>query len=158
VFLHSVGFAGHVVHSGPSGARSIDALFLMLGWDRYGLHKKHDGTRDAVLVFLHPFWHVGHVVLSDASGPWNIDALFSCSSETGTDSTTSVAGHVTPNLCFCIQWDMRILYCILVRPGHETSMHYFSFLGGTGMDFINSAPGHVTPILCFFIWWDMRVT
>jgi hypothetical protein len=35
VFLHPVGFVGHVVHYGASGAQNINALFFMLGWDRY---------------------------------------------------------------------------------------------------------------------------
>jgi hypothetical protein len=54
VFLLSVGTAGHVVHSGGSGERNVDALFFMLWWDRYGLHKKRAGTRYAKQLFLHP--------------------------------------------------------------------------------------------------------
>jgi hypothetical protein len=37
VFLHPVGSAGHVVHSSMSRTQNIDALFFMLGWDRYGV-------------------------------------------------------------------------------------------------------------------------
>jgi hypothetical protein len=33
VFLHKMGYAGHVVHSGTSRSRNIDALFLMLRVD-----------------------------------------------------------------------------------------------------------------------------
>jgi hypothetical protein len=31
VFLHLVGYAGHVVHFGAFGPRSVDALFFMVG-------------------------------------------------------------------------------------------------------------------------------
>jgi hypothetical protein len=39
VFLHPVQYAGHVVHSGTSGARNVIALFLMLKLDRYRFDK-----------------------------------------------------------------------------------------------------------------------
>jgi hypothetical protein len=49
--------------------------FLMLGWGRYGFHKRHTGRRYAKLVFLYPVGSVGHVVLSGVSGAENVDTL-----------------------------------------------------------------------------------
>jgi hypothetical protein len=120
----------------------------------------------------------------------------------GTNTTKSVLGHITPNLCFafggicgpqsafqcvwgtkcrrtildarvgpvwipqktrqhtlhrtcvfCIRWDLRVAYCIPVRPGIETSMHYWSCLGGTGTVSTKSTMGHNTPNVCFCIRW-----
>jgi hypothetical protein len=76
VFSHLVGSAGKVVHSGASGARNVNALFFMLGWDRYGFHKYCNGTRHVELLFLHPVGSARHVVHSGGSGARNVDALF----------------------------------------------------------------------------------
>jgi hypothetical protein len=51
--LHLLGSMGHVDHFGASGMRNVDALFFILGWDRYRFHKKHVGIHYAELVFLH---------------------------------------------------------------------------------------------------------
>jgi hypothetical protein len=52
VFLHSMGFVGHIVHSGVFGARNALALFFMVGWAQCGLQKKCAGTRYAELMFF----------------------------------------------------------------------------------------------------------
>jgi hypothetical protein len=67
-FLHPMGSAGHIVHSGASRAQNINTLFFLLGWDRYGFNEKHAGTYFAELVFLHPVGYAGHVVHSGATG------------------------------------------------------------------------------------------
>jgi hypothetical protein len=56
------------VHSREYGPASINTLFFMLGWDRYGFHKKQVGTRYNKLVFFHLMQSAGHVVHSGASG------------------------------------------------------------------------------------------
>jgi hypothetical protein len=75
VFLHPVGSVGHVVHFDASGVQNIDALFLVLGWDRYRFDKKHFGTQHAKL-FLHLLGSVSRVAHSGASGSQNVDAIF----------------------------------------------------------------------------------
>jgi hypothetical protein len=39
-----VGSVVHVGHVGAAGPQNIDALFFMLGWDRYGFHKMSPET------------------------------------------------------------------------------------------------------------------
>jgi hypothetical protein len=150
MFLHPLGFAGHVVHSSASGLWNSRALFFMLRWAQCGFHKKRVGTRYNELLFLHP-GSAGHVVHSGAYGVWNINELFCMISWARCSFRKNTPGHVTPNFCFCIQWDLPVTKCILVSLGHEMLMHYFSCSGGTGVVSIKSAPRHVTLNLCFCI-------
>jgi hypothetical protein len=79
----------------------------MLRRDRYEFHKKHTGTRYTKFVFLHLVGSVGYVVHSAHPGRETSEQYFSCSSGSGTDSTKSTTRHVTSNLYFCVQWDLR---------------------------------------------------
>jgi hypothetical protein len=51
-----------------TGARIIDALFFILGWDRYGFDKMCARTCYTELVFLYSVGSAAHVVHSVASG------------------------------------------------------------------------------------------
>jgi hypothetical protein len=67
----------------------------------------------------------------------------SCSCGPSAYPTKYVSGHVTPNLCFYIRLNLLVTYCVPVRPGHETSTHFFSCSGGPGADPIESEQGLV---------------
>jgi hypothetical protein len=69
VFLHPVGFAGLVLHSGASRACNDDTLFFMLEWGQGDFRKKRVGIQYTELVLSHPVISVGLVVHSGASGP-----------------------------------------------------------------------------------------
>jgi hypothetical protein len=72
----------HVVHSGASGARNVDARFFMLGWARCYFPKKRAETRYIKVVFLHLVGSAGHVVHFGAIGRETLTHYFSCSGGT----------------------------------------------------------------------------
>jgi hypothetical protein len=111
----------------------------MLGCARYGYHKKHVRTHYFELVFLHLVQSACDVLRSNASGAQNVDTVVFMLGWAWCRNHKSVPGHVMMNLCFCIRWDLRVLYCILVHWGHKMSMHYFSCLSGVGTDSTKSA-------------------
>jgi hypothetical protein len=100
---HPVGSVSHVVHPGESRTQNINALFFMLGWDLYGFYKKCAGTRYAALVFLHPVGSTGHLLHAGAFDEQNVNTLFSFLGGPSAVSIKTASGHVTVNLCFCIQ-------------------------------------------------------
>jgi hypothetical protein len=80
-------------------------IFKLL-WDRYRVNKKWFGTRYAVLVFLPQVGSMGHVVHFGVFEARNIDALFFMLGWHPFGFNKNALGHTTPNLCFCIWWEL----------------------------------------------------
>jgi hypothetical protein len=83
-----------------------DCTIFRLGWDWYRFDKNHATTRCAELVFFNPAGYTGHVAHSIASESSNVTALLLMLGWAGTDSIKSTPRQVTPNLCFCVRWDL----------------------------------------------------
>jgi hypothetical protein len=80
----------------------------MLRWDRYRFNKKHVRSRYAKHVSWHPRGSASHVVHSGAFGAQNVDTQFFVIGSADAVFINSEIGHITPNLCFCIRWDLRV--------------------------------------------------
>jgi hypothetical protein len=92
---------------------------------------------------------VSHVALSPASRVHNIGTLFFRLGWARGSFHKKHTGTRSAQLCFCIQWDVRVTKSIPVCPGHEMSMHYISCSGEPNAVSIKSAPRHETSNLCF---------
>jgi hypothetical protein len=72
---------------------------------------------------------------------------FSCLGEPGVVFIKIASGHVMLKLCFYFQRDMWVTECVAVHPGRETSMQYFSYLGGPGDISTKSVGTHYTELV-----------
>jgi hypothetical protein len=68
----------------------------VVGWDWCGFNKKHVETSYVELLFLHPLGYAGHVVHSGREISMH---YFSSSCGASMESTKSISGHVTLNIC-----------------------------------------------------------
>jgi hypothetical protein len=80
----------------------------MLRWAWCGFHEKCTEKHYAEVVFLHPVESVGHVVHSDAFGARNVNAQIFMLMWDRYGFNKKASGHITPNLCFCMWWDLRV--------------------------------------------------
>jgi hypothetical protein len=108
VFLHLVGYAGHFVHSSESKVRNIDTLFFMLRWIRCGLNKNRTRTRCVKLVIFASGGICGSCSTFLCLRAMKRRCTFPCLGGPDAVFIESASGHVTPNLCFCIRWVLRV--------------------------------------------------
>jgi hypothetical protein len=68
----------------------------------------HDGTHYTELAFLHLVRYTCHVVHYVAPGAQKVDALFFILGWYWYGFHKNASGYLTPNLCFRIQWYLRV--------------------------------------------------
>jgi hypothetical protein len=140
---------GHIVHSGSFRAQNVDALFFMLGWDRYGLRKKHVGTRYAKQLFLHPMGTTGPIVHSGVPGVQNIDALFLMIGwdQYGFDIKRIGTRYTELMFSHPVGFAGHVVHSGASQARNVDVL--FFMLEWTSTDSTKSAPRHVTPNQCF---------
>jgi hypothetical protein len=148
----------HIVHYGVSGARNINALFFMLGRDRYGFHRKRIGTRYSKLVLLHPVGSVGHVVHSSAFGVQKVEALFLMLrwDRYGFHKKRAEAYSVEVVFLYPLGCVGHVVHFGAFRAQNIDTL--FFMLGWASADSTKCALGHVMPNLRFCIRWDLSAT
>jgi hypothetical protein len=149
VFLHLVGYVGHVVHFSASGARNAPSLFFTVTWAPCGLHTKCIGTRYVELVLLHRVLSAGDVVHSSTSTDQNVDAIFLMLGWSQCGLHKKHAGTRYAEVVFfasgVIYGSHSAFRCVRGVKHRQTIF----MLGGAGMDSIKSTQGHITSNLCF---------
>jgi hypothetical protein len=102
--------------------------------------------------------NAGHLVHSRVSRTQKVEALLFKFGWDQYKLYKKHTGHVTPNMCFCIQWDPWVTSCISMRPGLKTSTQYFSCSGGPNAVSIKSLLGNVMLNICFHTRCVLGVT
>jgi hypothetical protein len=157
--LYTVESADHVVHSGASEPWNIDALFFMLGWDRYGFNKKRVGTCYSKHWFFASSGICG--TCSAFRCVWGVKhhyTIFHAWVHPMWFPNKACLATLLQTCVSCIRWDLWLTYCILVHPGKETMTHYFSRSGGLGALSRKSAPRYVMLNFWVCIRWELLVT
>jgi hypothetical protein len=109
VFLHPVGSAGHVVQSGTSEVRNVDAHFFHA---RVGMVRIKQTTCQDMLRRTCDFASGGicggHIEHSGVSKAQYVNTLFFMLRRAWCGFQKKCTEHVTPNWCFSIYWDLRV--------------------------------------------------
>jgi hypothetical protein len=154
----TVGFVGHLVDSAASRFQNADTLFFIIGWDRYGFHKKCIKTRYAELVSFHPVGSACHEVHFGVSGVRNLDTLFFMLGWARCGFHKKRARTCYAELVFLhpVGSVVHVVHFGASRP--RIVDKHFPCLRRMGVDSTKSASAHDTPNLCFCVRSDLRVT
>jgi hypothetical protein len=130
----------------------------MLGWDRYGFHKKRFSTCYAELLFFHPVRSAGQVVHFGESGERIIETIFFKISwgRYGFDKKRFRTRYAELLFSHPVRYAGQVVH---FGASLERIIDTLFFkLGCDQNGFPKSASGHVMLNFIFCIRWDQRVT